>query len=145
MTTAPHRAGWRTVRDGKLAGRRLVAVFDVTAGGPEQRSLLPVWGSLAVFFAPTGGDGLPDGPTSARLAELEHRLHTLLLSSGRSRAVGVVTTAGRCELILYTAVADDLRAAARALQEEFTEFELQLTLMEDPDWEVFRQFVPRDG
>lgn len=135
---------WQTVRDGALQGRRLVAVFDVAAGDEHDRALLPTWGSLAVFYGEAEPDGLPSPATAAHLAALETRLHALLEAQGRSRQVGVITTGGRHELVIYTAGADDLRAVARALQDEFPALELQLTLMEDRDWTVFRQFVSED-
>ncbi len=124
-----------------LAGHRLVAVFDVAAGGADERAAMPTWASLAVFYPHAEPDGMPSPTTSARLDALRARLYTLLGPGERSRLVGVITINGRRELVIYTAAAEELRSAARALQGEFPEFELQLTVMSDPDWTVFRQFV----
>lgn len=136
---------WRTVRDGTYRGHRLVAVFDVAAGAPEERARLPTWGSLTAFYGGQDEEGMPSLATAARLEELEGRLRALLGSSGESREVGVITTDGRRELIVYTAAADHVRQVARTLQGEFPELELQLTMMSDTDWTVFRQFVPDNG
>jgi len=130
------------VRDGVLAGHRLVAVFDVVAGGADERAAMPIWASLAVFYRDMGPDGLPAPPTAAQLDALNARLCTLLAACGRGRLVGTITINGRRELVIYTAAAEELRRAARALQDQFPELELQLTVMRDPDWTVFRQFVP---
>ncbi len=103
---------------------------------------MPTWASLAAFYLDAEPDGLPSPATAARLDALKARLHTLLEAGGCSRLVGIVTTNGRCELLVYTAQGEELRRAARALQDQFPELELQLTVMHDPDWTVFRQFVP---
>ncbi len=119
-----------------------MAVFDVTAGGADDRRAMPSWASLAAFYRDAEPDGLPSPPMAAQLETLNARLHTLLAASGRSRLVGIITHNGRRELVMYTSAADEVRAAARALQGEFPDLELQLTLMSDPDWMVFQQFVP---
>lgn len=141
---ATEKSRWQTVRDGSLQGRRLVAVFDVAAGDAHERTLLPTWGSLAIFYGEAEPDGMPSPAAAAQLEALERRLHTLLETHGSAREVGMITTNGRRELVIYTAAADDLRQVARTLQDEFSELELQLTLMSDREWTVFRQFVPGD-
>ncbi len=105
---------------------------------------MPTWASLAVFYRDAEPDGLPSPATAAQLEALKKRLDALLAASGRCRLVGSITTNRRRELVIYTAAAGELRSASRALQGEFQELELQLTLMSDPDWTVFRQFVPVD-
>lgn len=130
------------MRDGALQGRRLLAVFDTEAGDEGERALLPIWGSLAVFYPNPLPNGFPSPATAARLEALEAQLRARLCTLGRSRLVGIITIDGRRELVIYTAAVDDLRAVAGALQADFQDLELQLTCMEDRDWTVFRQFVP---
>ena len=102
---------------------------------------MPTWASLVVFFGDDEAAGLPSPATSAQLDTLQAHLCVLLEGSGRSRWVGVITTGGRREFVVYTATPEELRGAARTLQAEFPALELQLTVMRDPDWTVFRQFV----
>lgn|GEM_PF-2124645 len=130
------------MRDGVFRGRRLVAVFDVAAGGAAERAARPTWCSLAAFYPEPLPDGLPSPAAAAHLDALEESLRSRLPAEGPARLVGAITTDGRHELVIYTAEAEPLRQLARALQEEFPELELQLTWMEDGEWTVFRQFVP---
>lgn len=130
------------MRDGVFRGRRLVAVFDVAAGGEVERAARPTWCSLAAFYPEPLPDGLPAPAAAAHLDALEERLRSRLPAEGPARLVGAITTDGRHELVIYTAAAEPLRQLAHALQEEFPELELQLTWMEDREWTVFRQFVP---
>jgi hypothetical protein len=120
---------------GPLHGR-----FDHDARPLAGSADYPVQVAIAVPMHQPGEDGLGVESEQAALAAIERAV--LERAGDRAVLVGVITTIGVREFVLYTG--DDgewLEPFHRSLSAEFDDYELQMMARRDPDWAVYRAFV----
>ncbi len=84
-------------------------------------------------------NGMPSAETNRALYEMEDHLHDWASARG-GLEVGRLTFGGRREFFVYTAT-DDADVVLAELQKRFTDFEIETFSREDPDWEVYREFL----
>jgi hypothetical protein len=136
-------AAWTMVRSGTWRGMPLQARFDTSLREDEAAAArLPHWASITAFLQNPEDNGMPGQEESERLTRLEEAGFASLGDAEDVLLVGAVTIAGRHELMLYAASAEAAREHFRRLAKVAEGWELQLTVMEDTTWEVYRQFVP---
>jgi hypothetical protein len=94
---------------------------------------------VAVPLRAPGEDGLPQGDEFEQLNAIEDRLERLV--AGRAVLVGVITTHGMREFVLYTAADDWIEDLHHDLQAAVPSHEIQVMAQTDPKWKVYGSFV----
>jgi len=94
---------------------------------------------VAVPFRAPDPEGMPDATELAQLVAFEDAL--ALKASGKGVLVGVITTGGMREFVLYTGAGDWIPGFHQDLRSVLPTHEVQVTAETDPKWSVYRQFV----
>ena len=120
--------------EGKVIITRFNRAFDALAGHPE----LPHQVGIAVPFRDPQPTGLPTVAEGAELQELEDELRQAIEVDNESFLVGVITTAGMREFVLYTSDVEGVKARFHEWGQRVTSHEPQIMIQTDPDWSVYR-------
>ena len=116
---------------------RFNAAARRVAGHPDYR-----WhASVAVPLHDPTERGLPTHDESVQLTMIEDQLNRHLCADNRCLLVGVITTGGMREFVLYTCDAAQLEERFHGLQHEVETHDLQLVVQPDQQWTTYRQFM----
>jgi len=130
---------WQIVQ-GERAGRPLIARFNA---GAQHLAGSPRYGiqiGVAIPLRLPDSRGLPQGKEFDEINSIEETL--LAKVAGRALLVGVITTGGMREFVLYTGSGEWIRSFHEEMRAAITTHEVQVMAQADPDWSVFRQFIP---
>lgn len=99
--------------------------------------------SVQVGVAITFNDPTPEGfPTPDETKQLESIEATLLRKAvEQSVLVGVITTGGMREFVLYTNSSTWLEAFHEAMKKAVPTHQIHVIAKNDPDWAVYKSFV----
>jgi hypothetical protein len=119
-------------------GSPLIARFNVGARLLVKDPRYPIQIGVAVPFREPDANGLP-GPADVKaLIDFEE----LLAHRPEAVFVGVITTAGMREFVLYTGSSDWIEGFHRVLEAALPTHEVQVMAQTDPAWSVYLQFAP---
>lgn len=105
------------------------------AGSPEY----PIQVGVAVPLLEPGLDGLPQEHELPALDEIEKVI--VGIAETDAVLVGVISTAGVREFVLYTGDGEWLEAYHNALSAAIESHEVQMMARRDPEWTIYRAFV----
>ena len=95
---------------------------------------------IAVPFSHPRDDGLPASEEGQQLSDLEDEIRRRFTVGNESLFVGVITTGGMREFVLYTSNEVGAISKAQQLARETTHHEVQFVINDDPEWSVFKAF-----
>ena len=125
--------------EGEYDGGYIVTRFNrgakVIAGKPAYGIQIGV----AVPLNQPNEHGLPGDVELGQLAAFEDDLDARL--AGRAAFVGVITTGGMREFVLYTGSGDWIPGLHEELRSALPTHEVQMQAQTDPKWSVYRSFV----
>lgn len=134
----PVPEAWQ-LSEGRDDGKRLIARFNagarVLVGSPRYGIQIGV----AVPFLAPDPEGMPGGDESAQLGAFEDAI--VERAGSRAVFVGVITTGGMREFVLYTGSGDWIPAFHQDLRAALPDHDVQVMAQTDPKWSVYRQFV----
>ena len=129
---------WYTYRGGDAKGE-LHARFDHDAARLSGRPEYEIQVGLAVPLLDPGPDGLP---LEAELPALDAIERVIVEEAGdRAVLVGVISTGGVREFVLYTGDGQWLEEFQGAVSAAVETHEIQMMARRDPEWLVYRAFV----
>ena len=96
---------------------------------------------VAVPLKAPNEQGLPTDKETGQLNVIEDILSSRLEAERQSLFVLAITTNGMREFVFYTRNTVASKAAFNRLQSEVTTHELQMYIVEDPEWSVYKQFA----
>jgi hypothetical protein len=127
------------VFEGQNAGKRLVASFNTGARKLVGHRNYGIQIGVAVPFLRPDAEGMPSTDELAQLSAFEDDLGER--ASGRAVLVGVITTAGMREFVLYTGSGEWIEGFHHELQAALPSHQVQVMAKMDPKWSVYQQFV----
>lgn len=129
------------VSEGRYDGKRLVATFNAGARKLVGNRSYGIQIGVAVPIREPDAEGMPGHDELAQLMAFEDDLTHQTM--GRAILVGVITTGGMREFVLYTGSGDWIEGFHRDLAAALPSHEVQVIAKTDPKWSVYRQFVPK--
>jgi hypothetical protein len=129
---------WYVYRGGDEQGP-LHALFDHDARPLAGTDAYRIQVGVAVPLLDPGPDGLPQESEIADLDEIERVLVSLV--EERAVLVGVISTGGVREFVLYTGDGEWLETFQQLLSVAAEPHEVQLMARPDPEWKIYRAFV----
>jgi hypothetical protein len=137
---APVTDEWQ-VSDGTYNGRRIIATFRTGArhlvGSPRYGIQIGV----AVPLLAGDAEGMPGPDELAQLMAFEDAVSAH--AGDKAVLVGVITTGGMREFVLYTGTGEWIASFHESLKAALPSHEIQVMARTDPKWAVYGQFVPR--
>ena len=129
---------WYIYRGGDARGE-LHARFDHDAAALAGSPLYEIQVGLAVPLHDPGADGLPLDEELPALDDIER----VVVEQARDRAVlvGVISTGGVREFVLYTGDGQWLEEFQGAVSAAVETHEIQMMARRDPEWQIYRAFV----
>lgn len=124
---------------GEYDGRPIVTRFDHGRRADARSGRFPFRIGVAVELTDPDERGFPGEDESARLAAVETEIETLV--DGRALLVGVITTNGTREWVLYAAEHAWVEQFHRALDDTVSTYDVQVMAEHDPSWGVYAAFV----
>lgn len=108
--------------------------LDAVAG----HSLFPTQIGIAIPLNQPRPDGLPDGEEQKVLYQIEDWIRAELAAENRSLFVGVITTSGMREFVLYTSDEEAATEKIRNLVDRTKSHEVQYIVKDDAEWAVYK-------
>ena len=105
------------------------------AGSPDY----PIQIGIAIPLLEPGPDGLPQEPELGTLDDIERTI--VGIAEGDAVLVGVISTGGVREFVLYTGDGEWLEGYHDALSAAIESHEVQMMARRDPEWTIYRAFV----
>ena len=137
----PHREvsfdGSWMVLTGTHDEKPLIARFDTSAEQLKGRFSIQI--GVAVPLNDPNPDGFPTPEEDLQLGRIEAKV--VSKAADESVLVGVITTGGMREFVLYTNSSTWIEAYHHALEEEVTTHKIQVMAKTDPDWSTYKSFV----
>ena len=130
--------GWQ-VFQGTSEGRALFARFDTRARRLANDPRYAIQLGVAVPLRAPDSHGLPNWQEIGQLEAFEDAL--IKKVAKKAVLVGVVTTNGMREFVLYTGSGDWIPALHEDLKATLPTHQVQVMAQTDPSWSVYRQFV----
>ena len=129
------------VSEGQNDGRRLIASFRTGARGlvGSRRYMIQI--GVAVPLLAPGPDGMPGSDELAQLVAFEDAMMERL--GDKAVLVGVITTGGMREFVLYTGSREWIAAFHESLKSVLPTHDVQVMAQTDREWSVYRRFVPK--
>jgi hypothetical protein len=125
--------------EGENDGQPMLARFNeaakVLVGAPGFNIQIGV----AVPFNAPGNDGMPSEDDMAQLEAFEETL--IEHAAPRAVLVGVITTGGMREFVLYAGASEWIEGFHRSLQSAMPTHDIHVMAQEDSDWSTYRAFV----
>jgi hypothetical protein len=128
-----------TIAEGNNQGRPLIARFNTAFKDVAARGGRGIQIGVAIPFKKPRADGLPESTEATTLATIEDAV--VREAADRALLVGVITTGGMREFVLYTATGEWIASFHKALQAAVTTHEVQMSANHDRAWSVYTQFV----
>jgi hypothetical protein len=129
------------VFEGRHDGKRLVASFNTGARRLVGSRSYGIQIGVAVPFHQQDAEGMLGADELAQLTAFEDELTRQAM--GKAILVGVITTGGMREFVLYTGSGEWIEGFDRDLTAALPSHEVQVMAKTDPKWSVYRQFVPK--
>jgi hypothetical protein len=140
VDTTPHEIAdaWE-LSEGEYDGRRLITRFNEGAKVVMGRPGYSIQIGVAVPFTAPTEEGMPSDVDMEALEAFEE----VVIDRAASRAVlvGIITTGGMREYVLYTGSGDWIEGFHHELQAALPSHDVQVMAQQDPKWSVYRQFV----
>jgi uncharacterized protein DUF695 len=127
------------VFQGVSAGHTLFARFDRRAGRLANDSRYAIQIGVAVPLRAPDSHGLPYRQEIGQLEAFEDAL--IKKVAKKAVLVGVITTNGMREFVLYTGSGDWIPGFHEDLKATLPTHQVQVMTQTDPSWSVYRQFV----
>jgi hypothetical protein len=124
---------------GSSDGRALFARFDKRAGRLANDPRYAIQIGVAVPFRAPDSHGLPNRQEIGQLEDFEDALIEKVAK--KAVLVGVITTNGMREFVLYTGSGDWIPGFHEDLKATLPTHQVQVIAQTDPSWSVYRQFV----
>ena len=124
---------------GELDGKPIVTRFRIGARPWVGSADYPIQIGVAIPFLQPNDQGMPVGDEVAQLEAFEDAL--IERAGTQAVFVGVLTTGGMREFVLYTGSGDWIPAFHQDLIAAMPTHEVQVMAQTDPKWATFRQFV----
>jgi hypothetical protein len=99
---------------------------------------------IAVAFKKPDRKGLPHRTDEEVLFRFEDEV-AVLEEGNESLLVGVITTGGMREFVLYTSAPESVKGRFSSLKDAPPGYRVQLMIKPDPSWETFRQLAGQDS
>jgi hypothetical protein len=96
---------------------------------------------IAVPLHDPDQNGFPSVEESQQLNNIEDQVAGMLESGNESLLVGVLSTKGMREFVLYTTSPDEVQRKFGELDKEILSHGLQLMIRSDKEWNVYKAFV----
>jgi hypothetical protein len=96
---------------------------------------------IAVPLNDPDQNGFPSGEESKQLNNIEDQVAGMLESGNESLLVGIISTGGMREFVLYTTNPDEVQRKFGELKKETFTHALQLMIQPDKGWNVYKSFV----
>jgi hypothetical protein len=96
---------------------------------------------IAVPLNDPDQNGFPSPEESEQLNDIENQVSRMLEPGNASLLVGVISTSGMREFILYTANPNEVQRKFEELKKETLTHTLQLMIQLDKRWNVYKSFV----
>ena len=126
---------------GENDGQPLLARFNAGPRALAGSSRYPIQIGVAVPLRVPNAEGMP-GPDEMR--QLDAFEDAVIARAGtRAILVGVITTGGMREWVLYTGSGEWIPAFHEDLKTALPTHQVQVMAQTDPKWSVYRQFVPK--
>jgi hypothetical protein len=129
------------VYEGRQNGKRLIASFNTGARQLVGSRNHGIQIGVAVPFHQPDPEGMPGADEMAQLTAFEDALAAR--AAGRAVLVGVITTGGMREFVLYTGSGDWIEGFHHDLSAALPSHQVQVMAKSDPKWSVYRQFVKK--
>jgi hypothetical protein len=127
------------VSEGNYDGNPMFARFNAAFKDCPDRATYPIQIGVALPLHSPNEQGLPRKP---EFVELDAAEETVIDEAGeRAILVGVITTRGMREFVLYTATAEWIESFDLALQQRVESHTVQVMAKNDPKWTTYRQYV----
>ena len=115
----------------------LIARFDTSTEQLKGRYSIQI--GVAVPLNNSTAEGWPTPEEDQQLAKIEAKV--VGMAHKESVLVGVITTGGMREFVLYANANTWIEAYHQALSDEITTHVVQVMAKTDPDWSVYKSFV----
>jgi hypothetical protein len=126
---------------GQHQGNPLIARFRTSAkdliGHPSYTHQV----GIAVPLNEPDHNGFPSADESKQLDETEDQIACMLETGNESLLVGIISTNGMREFVLYTTSPEEVRRKFKELNEQISTHALQLMIRPDNGWNVYKQFI----
>jgi hypothetical protein len=96
---------------------------------------------IAVPLNDPDQNGFPSAEESQQLNNVEDQVACMLEFGNESLLVGVISTNGMREFVLYTTSPDEVQRKFGQLNKETPSHSLQLMIRPDKGWDVYKAFV----
>ncbi len=127
-----------TLATGDLDGKPIVTRyrdgFTPLIGNPAYPKQL----GIAIPLHSPREDGLRTNEEGNQLYEVEDEIRRIFAVANESLCVGVISTKGMREFILYTSNEVAALAKAKDLQKSIKHHQLQIIINHDPEWNVYK-------
>jgi len=130
--------GWQVIQRTN-DGRALFARFDKRAARLAKDPRYSIQIGVAIPLRAPDRHGLPNTQEMGQLAEFEDALIERVAE--KAVLVGVITTNGMREFVLYTGSGDWIAGFHEELKAALPTHEVQVMAQTDPSWSVYHQFV----
>jgi hypothetical protein len=130
--------GWQ-VFQGTSEGRALFARFDKRVGRLANDPRYAIQIGVAVPLRSPDSHGLPNRQELGQLEAFEDALMKKVAE--KAVLVGVITTNGMREFVLYTGSGEWIPGFHEDLKAALPTHQVQVMSQTDPSWSVYRQFV----
>lgn len=127
------------VSQGTYDGKPLITRFNIGLRQAAGHAAYSIQIGVAVPLKAPDARGLPTSDESAELILIEEELERLV--GTRAILVGVITTSGMREFILYTGEGDWIAQFHQDLQAAVSHHEVQVMAQRDEDWATYRRMV----
>ena len=137
---APVTDEWQ-VSEGQHSGNRLITSFRTGARGIVGSPRYTIRIGIAVPFLAPDPEGMPTSDELGQLVAFEDAVTER--AGDQAVLVGVITTGGMREFVLYTGSGEWIPAFHTDLKSALPAHDVQMVAETDPKWSVYRQFVPK--
>jgi len=137
---APLTDEWQ-VSEGQHGDNRLITSFRTGARGLVGSPQYTIRIGIAVPFLAPDPEGMPASDELAQLVAFEDAV--MERAGDKAVLVGVITTGGMREFVLYTGSGEWIPAFHEDLKAALPTHDVQMVAETDPKWSVYRQFVPK--
>ena len=138
VAEASAEAEWQ-VAEGTLEGRPIITRFNAAFAQSPDVGDYPIQIGIALPLNAANADGFPEEPEMRELSAAEQAIEDE--AGDRAVLVGVITTGGMREFVLYTSTSDWIESFDHALQDLVPTHTVQVMAQRDPKWKTYRSFV----
>jgi hypothetical protein len=131
-----------TLAQGVMDGQPIIVRMNKSISERrDQQRQMPYWLKIVVPLREPDSNGFARGAEADELEALEERLITSIEGSGEGVLVGVLSSGGIREYMVYARTAEGVSEAVAAFGRDSQWHQIQYAVQRDNEWSAYKEFL----